>query len=253
MDTNGETAIYSARSIKHLLRSQQAGRAREKREHERLSSDSTQPAEVTGAARMAKTGEPSPSSASPPQLPDAVDAQLLRAIAAGDESSVAELYDRYAAILLGLLMRILHSRPEAEEVLQEVFLQVWQQAKNFDPARGRPFTWLVTLTRSRALDRLRHLESRDRVRREAASEPVARGSESLDDAMRVEQSEFVQQALERIPEHQRRALVLAYFEDLTQSQIAARLGEPLGTIKTRIRAGLMKLHELLRDSLGGEK
>jgi RNA polymerase sigma-70 factor (ECF subfamily) len=211
--------------------------------------DLTQPAETTGAARAAKTGASSP----PPHAPDAIDARLLRAIAAGDESSIAELHDRYAAILLGLLMRILHSRPEAEDVLQEVFLQVWQQASNFDPARGRPFTWLVTLTRSRALDRLRHLESRDRVRREAANEPSARAGEALDNAMRVEQSEFVQQALERIPEAQRRALILAYFEDLTQSQIAARLGEPLGTIKTRIRAGLMKLHELLRERIGGEK
>src|ERR1043166_2110311 len=93
---------------------------------------------------------------------DAEEAALVRAVARGDERAFAALYDRYSSILFGLLLRILHSRAEAEDVLQEVFLQVWQQAHSFDAARGRAFTWLVTLARSRAIDRLRALDSRQR-------------------------------------------------------------------------------------------
>jgi RNA polymerase sigma-70 factor (ECF subfamily) len=177
----------------------------------------------------------------------------LRAIAQRDEQALATLYDRYSSILFGLLLRILHSRPEAEDVLQEVYLQIWQQAAAFDPARGRPFTWLVTLARSRAIDRLRMLESRDRTARAAAKEPLIEGGEaSIDDlAIRTEQREIIEGALAQLPEEQRRALVLAYLNGMSQSEIAAKTGQPLGTVKTRTRAGLMKLNELLRGRFGG--
>src|ERR671913_1095948 len=101
---------------------------------------------------------------------DELDAELLRAVARGDEAAFARVYDRYAPILLGLMLRILRSRPEAEDVLQEVFLQVWQQARSFDQSRGRAFTWLVTLARSRAIDRLRSVESRERAARRSAED-----------------------------------------------------------------------------------
>jgi len=100
---------------------------------------------------------------------DAEEAALVRAVAGGDERAFASLYDKYSSILFGLLLRILHSRAEAEDVLQEVFLQVWQQAHSFDASRGRAFTWLVTLARSRAIDRLRALDSRERAARTLAS------------------------------------------------------------------------------------
>ena len=174
------------------------------------------------------------------------DADLVRAVARGDEHAYASLYDRYASILLGLLIRILHSRAEAEDVLQEVFLQVWQRAANFDETRGRAFTWLVTLARSRAIDRLRSLASRDRVAEESAREvPTEEASDAVADAMRAEQSEIVSRALAELPEEQRRAISLAYFDGLTQTEIADRTGEPLGTVKTRTRAGLKKLRDLL--------
>lgn len=180
------------------------------------------------------------------------DAELLHAIARGDEQALASLYDRYRLILFGLVMRILHSREEAEDVLQELLLQVWKRASDFDEARGRPFTWLVTLARSRAIDRLRSLGARGRAAtesaRDAGPEPW---SDAADDAIRSEQSETVRRALAELPEEQRQALLLAYFEGLTQTEIATRLGAPLGTVKTRMRSGMIKLRELLRGKVAG--
>jgi len=184
---------------------------------------------------------------------DAQDAALLAGVARGDERAFAQLYDRYSSILFGLLLRILHSRAEAEDVLQEVCLQVWQQAHAFDSARGRPFTWLVTLARSRAIDRLRAVDSRDRAALRAAEEtpPDAASPETADDeAVRSEEGEIVRAALAELPEEQRQALLLAYLGGMSQSEIAAAKGVPLGTVKTRTRAGLKKLSELLRNRLG---
>jgi RNA polymerase sigma-70 factor (ECF subfamily) len=173
------------------------------------------------------------------------DVELLRAIAAQDEGALAALYDRYRAILLGLLMRILNNREEAEDVLQELFLQVWRRAADFDENRGRPFTWLVTMARSRGIDRLRALASRERVAAEGARDETEAVSDAASDAFRSEQRGLVNSALAQLPDEQQRTLMLAYFEGLTQSEIAARLGAPLGTVKTRMRTGLMKLRELL--------
>ncbi|HVG37784.1 MAG TPA: sigma-70 family RNA polymerase sigma factor [Pyrinomonadaceae bacterium] len=178
---------------------------------------------------------------------DVSDAELLRAVARGDQQAFASLYDQYSHILFGLLLRILHRRSEAEDVLQEVFLQAWQKASDFDSERGRAFTWLVTLARSRAIDRLRAVESRDRTANRAAQETSDRVVDADDEAIRSAEGEIVRGALAQIPEEQRETLLLAYFEGLTQSEIAARLGEPLGTVKTRTRSGLIKLRDLLRN------
>jgi RNA polymerase sigma-70 factor, ECF subfamily len=173
------------------------------------------------------------------------DVALLKAIAARNEAALAELYDRYRAILFGLLMRILNNREEAEDVLQEVFLQVWRKATDFDENRGRPFTWLVTLARSRGIDRLRTLASRERVAEAGAKEVSEEVSDAATDAFKSEQRGLVTKALSQLPDEQKRPLMLAYFDGLTQSEIAARLGAPLGTVKTRMRTGLMNLRELL--------
>jgi RNA polymerase sigma-70 factor (ECF subfamily) len=183
-------------------------------------------------ARLEETGAP--------------DGELLAAVARGDRQAYAALHRRYAPLLLGLLTRILPSRPEAEDVLQDVFLQVWKRAADFDERRGRPFPWLVTLARSRALDRLSVLDSRSRlaavhtrdVRPEEAPDPVHAASFA-------EHARRLRAALEQIPDSQRQVLLLAYFEGLTQSEIAGRLGTPLGTVKSHARLGLTKLRDLL--------
>jgi RNA polymerase sigma-70 factor (ECF subfamily) len=185
---------------------------------------------------------------------DAEDAGLLRAVARGDEAAFARVYDRYGAILLGLMLRILRSRPEAEDVLQEVFLQVWQQARSFDPARGRAFTWLATLARSRAIDRLRALDSRDRAAQRSAEDGKLPAAEqpgwAEEEAIRAERAEAVRAALAELPEEQRQVLVLAYLDGMSQSEIAAAKNQPLGTVKTRTRTGLKRLSEALRSRLG---
>jgi len=186
---------------------------------------------------------------------DEFDAELLRAVARGDEVAFARVYDRYAAILLGLMLRILRSRPEAEDVLQEVFLQVWQQARSFDPARGRAFTWLATLARSRAIDRLRAVDARERAAQRSAEDgqPVASAETRTwadEEAIRAERAEAVRAALAELPEEQRQVLLLAYLDGMSQSEIAAAKNQPLGTVKTRTRTGLKRLSEALRSRLG---
>ena len=173
------------------------------------------------------------------------DVALLKAIAAKDEAALAQLYDRYRSILFGLLMRILNNREEAEDVLQEVFLQVWRKAADFDESRGRPFTWLVTLGRSRGIDRLRTLAARERVAEAGAREVADEISDAAADAVRSEQRGLVSDALAKLPDEQKRPIMLAYFDGLTQSEIATRLGAPLGTVKTRMRTGMLRLRELL--------
>jgi len=177
------------------------------------------------------------------------DVELLHAIVDCDEAALACLYDRYRLILFGLLLRILNSREEAEDVLQEVFLQIWRQAGNFDEGRGQPFSWIVTVARSRAIDRLRVLAARQRLAVSATHETAEEASDAAADAAWSERREIVADALAQIPDEQRHTLMLAYFEGLTQSEIAARLNAPLGTVKTRMRSGMIKLRELLADKV----
>ena len=181
----------------------------------------------------------------PERAQDVHEIELLKAIAAKDEAALAMLYDRYRVILFGLLMRILNNREEAEDVLQEVFLQVWRKAADFDQNRGRPFTWLVTLARSRGIDRLRTLAARERLAEAGAQGASEQTSDAATDAFKSEQRGLVTNALAQLPDEQKRPIMLAYFDGLTQSEIATRLGAPLGTVKTRMRTGLMKLREML--------
>jgi len=162
---------------------------------------------------------------------------LLRRLASGDADALGEFYDLYAGLANGLALRILRRVSDAEDVVQEVFVQVWRQAARYDPERGSPQAWLSIMTRTRALDRLRRLVSRREEPGEAA--PLARDVPRTDDALAVKG------ALDTLTEDQRRALELAYYEGLTQSEIAERLGEPLGTVKTRMRSALIRLRETL--------
>jgi RNA polymerase sigma-70 factor (ECF subfamily) len=174
-------------------------------------------------------------------------------IEARDADALAELYDRYAGKLLGLSRRIVGDGGDAEEVLQEVFLFAWRAASSFDPSRGNVLTWLLVATRSRSIDRLRARRpaSRPEVRSlEEVLEPPAGPHDVEADSVGREWESLCRSAVGELPADQRRALELAYFEGLTHQEIADRTSMPLGTVKTRVRLGLMKLRESLRPYWG---
>jgi RNA polymerase sigma-70 factor (ECF subfamily) len=182
----------------------------------------------------------------------ATQGNLLPAIAAGDTVAVADLYDRHGATLYALLVRILGERSDAQEVLQESFVQAWRRAADFDPSRGSEIAWLVSIARNRAIDRLRARNLRavreDEAGREIPNllQPVDMGGGAEREAILGELRQRMRAALDELPEAQRTALELAYFQGLSQSEIAERLGEPLGTIKTRTQLAMKKLREKLK-------
>jgi RNA polymerase sigma-70 factor (ECF subfamily) len=184
------------------------------------------------------------------QAPDspAEDIALLVRIAARDQSAVAELYDRHCRLLFGLALRILRNRAEAEDVLQEVFVQAWTKVDTYSAALGTPIAWLVRIARNRAIDRLRANQVRDRT--VEALEPPAPAIETAEtDALRSEEQRAVQRALAALPPEQRELIEHAYFEGLTQSELAERFHLPLGTVKTRVRSGLTALRRGLRAAV----
>jgi RNA polymerase sigma-70 factor, ECF subfamily len=188
----------------------------------------------------------------PPVTPGSESAAtLIAAIAAGDRDAFSRFYDLTAPMAFGLIRRVLRDPEAAAEVLQEVFWQVWQDASRYDPTRGSPEAWLVTRAKTRAIDRLRSTRRRDRTFVAPVDESVAQRREepAQNPAVVAEDRSLVQTALAQLPEAQRRVIELAFFEGLTQSEIATRLGEPLGTVKTRARLGL----DRLRGVLGGER
>ena len=183
-------------------------------------------------------------------MTSATDLELIAAIRRGDRTALAALYDRFAARLYGLALRVTTDHGEAEDVVAETFAKAWRDAANFDPTRGSVQAWLVTMTRSRALDTVRARTRRLRLV-DAASEavdPVAMGTTAVATDAAVEADERsvrVRAAIATLPEPQREVLDLAYFAGLSQAEIAERLGAPLGTIKTRARLALARLREVL--------
>ena len=176
---------------------------------------------------------------------------LITRIAAGDRDAFSRFYDLLAPTAFGLIRRVLRDPEAAAEVLQEVFWQVWRAAPQYDPKRGTPEAWLVMRAKTRAIDRLRSIRRRDRTFVAPVDESVAQSNDgpAENPAVVAEDRGLVQTALAQLPEPQRRVIELAFFEGLTQSEIATRLGEPLGTVKTRARLGL----ERLRGALRGER
>jgi RNA polymerase sigma-70 factor (ECF subfamily) len=172
------------------------------------------------------------------------DEDLIRRILSGDELALGLLYDRYGGRVYSVANYILQDAGAAEEVLQDIFYQLWRSAANFDSARGSLAGWLLVMARNRSIDRLRR-RSPAAVEEAAASlHPSALDVESF--TVKNEMAERVRAALQALPEAQREAMELAYFQGLTQSEIAKRTGDPLGTVKTRLRTALA----LLRAELG---
>jgi RNA polymerase sigma-70 factor (ECF subfamily) len=178
-------------------------------------------------------------------------AALLPAVARGDAAAFEALYDRYASTIYALLLRILCNADDAQEVLQETFVKAWTSAKMFDAVRGSEIAWLISIARSRGIDRLRSRRIRFEREDEAGREISVLGAfvdrnTGADFAIQSQERVAVRGALAELPEAQRVALELAYFEGLSQSEIATRLNEPLGTIKTRMQLGMKKLRERLQ-------
>ena len=176
------------------------------------------------------------------------DAYIVHRLASGDRDAVAELYDRHAARVMGLARHILRNSSDAEDVVQEVFSQAWRTAPHYESSRGTVTGWLLMMARTRAIDRLRSRRARrdtaGDVMLEGMAAPAAPVAETL---IAGEQAQQLRGMLTTLPAEQRTALQLAYFEGLSQSEIAARLGAPLGTVKTRIRTALATLRRSLRS------
>lgn len=179
----------------------------------------------------------------------APDSALVERMITGDESALVAVYDRYAAMIFGMLVRMLRDRQAAEEILQDLFFELWRGAARFDASRGSLPAWLMVIARNRALSRLRKREYRefseniDAFPANAIASPVVLEDEAerslLMGKMRV--------AMASLPSEQREAVELAYFEGMTQSEIAARTGSPLGTVKSRVRAGMQSLRRIFDD------
>lgn len=173
------------------------------------------------------------------------DEALVLLAARSQQTALAELYDRYGRPAYGLALRVLRDETLAEDAVQEAFLGVWRTASRFVPERGTASTWILTLVHRRAVDLVRREERRRADPLERAIEP---SSGSVDDEAWLRlQRERVQHALRQLPDQQREALELAYYGGFTQSELAERLGLPLGTIKSRVFAGLARLRELLGE------
>jgi RNA polymerase sigma-70 factor (ECF subfamily) len=176
------------------------------------------------------------------------DIALLDRIVARDERAVGELYDRHNRLLYGLILRILRDRPESEEVLQEVFVLVWTRAETYNVALGSPAAWLVRIARNRAIDRLRSNSVRLRAVESAPMPAPAASPETA--AAQSERQRAVCRALDELPPEQRELIEQAYYQGLTQSELAERYKLPLGTVKTRIRTGMIALREQLAQTTG---
>jgi RNA polymerase sigma-70 factor (ECF subfamily) len=183
--------------------------------------------------------------------------KLLRRIADQDRQALAEFYDQVASVLFSMSVRILSDSHEAEEVIQDVFVQIWDKAATFDPEMGAPFHWALSITRNRSIDRLRARQRRTRLMselEEAAAAGPSPETGSAQTALGDDELAAVRSAVGGLPRDQRQAIEMAFFGGLTHLEIAEALKEPLGTIKARIRRGMLKLREGLEElKMGGVK
>ncbi len=174
------------------------------------------------------------------------DEALLALCSRADESALGELYDRYGRVAYGLALRVVRDRALAEDAVQEAFLGVWRSAGTFAAQHGKPSTWILTLVHRRAVDLVRREERRRSEPLDEVAQPT--GEATDEEAWLRAQRQVVQEALRKLPPDQREAIELAYYGGFTQSELAERLGQPLGTIKSRMFTGLKRLRELLAEA-----
>lgn len=175
----------------------------------------------------------------------------MRRVAQKDQAALGELYDRFAGVLFSVAVRIVRDQWQAQEVLQDVFLQIWERAADFNPLAGRPITWATVITRNKSIDLLRkqkrHTEFLEKLHGEETVAARHENTSARESAVSREMTEVTVQALRELGEDQRCAIELAYFGGLTQAEIASKLGQPLGTIKARIRRGMLHLRTRLEE------
>ena len=181
-------------------------------------------------------------------------ASLIKRVADGDQSALTLLYDSTSRLVFGLVLRVVTDRATAEEVLLDVYTQVWRQASTYDSKRGAPLAWMMTIARTRGIDRLRSGKHEHQYKEslDAIGEVAATTASPEADTVSSERRQLVRTALDSLSVEQREVIELAYYSGLSHSEIALQLGQPLGTVKTRTRLGMMKLRDMLRPMLEGQ-
>ena len=173
-------------------------------------------------------------------------AYLIQQVAKQDREAFSQLYDRCSSLVFSLALRMLRVRSDAEDLLQEVFVQVWRQASNYSQERGSPEAWIVNIARSRAIDKLRSIRRMEKSFVLTDEPARAESSENVESSAAESEAKLtVKSALGNLPPAQRKVLELAYFDGLTQTEIAEKLAEPLGTVKTRMRSGIQRLRDIV--------
>src|SRR5256885_7381226 len=180
------------------------------------------------------------------------DVELMTAIQKEDADALSQLYDRYNGIVKALILRILHNDTEADDLLQEVFMEIWNQAKNFSAAKGKPLGWIVTLTRRRSIDALRkkqaYARAEERLQAEPEQQPLAWVQNVTEDEIRAGDTRVLMaKVINSLPEAQQQVIDLAFFQGMSQREIASHTNIPLGTVKTRLELGLKKIYDGLKE------
>jgi RNA polymerase sigma-70 factor (ECF subfamily) len=180
------------------------------------------------------------------------DVDLMERIQAEDADALSELYDRYNGILKALILRVIHNEAEADDLLQEVFMEIWNRSKNFSSAKGKPLGWMVTLARRRAIDALRkrqaYARAEERLQSETEQQPGARVQNITETEIHSgDRRALMSKVLNELPEAQKKTIELAFFYGMSQREIAANTNTPLGTVKTRLELGLKKIYDGLKE------
>ncbi len=180
------------------------------------------------------------------------DVDLMLGIQSGDADALSQLYDRYSGIVKALILRIIHNDTEADDLLQEVFMEIWNQAKNFSAEKGKPLGWMVTLTRRRAIDALRkrqaYARAEERLQAEPEQQPLAWVQNTTEKEIEAGDTRVLMaKVINSLPEAQQQVIELAFFQGMSQREIASHTNIPLGTVKTRLELGLKKIYDGLKE------
>jgi RNA polymerase sigma-70 factor (ECF subfamily) len=189
-----------------------------------------------------------------PTLPEGAptDLELMEGIQAEDPDALSQLYDRYNGIIKALILRVIHNDAEADDLLQEIFMEIWNQAKNFSAVKGKPLGWMVTLARRRAIDGLRkkqaYARAEERLQNETEQQPEAWIQNTTEAEINLgDTRELIRRVIDSLPPPQQQAVELAFFRGMSQREIASHTNTPLGTVKTRLELGLKKIYDGLKE------